>query len=200
MQNLFKIRIYLFNYDNFKPTNIFEKDKDNNDVYFMFDSLSKGYIISDIDVKSKLINLEGYKYFFFPIFFFISPILIPIILTVFFLQMFLYFVVNIDFLNYTFIELLLYIAFPIYLIILFLYFYKIKTTLKNCSLISKEEKEWIFSKKSALKLPYNNRLKIITSSMKSIPAFKFKKIHIFYTIIFFIISFPFWFVIAAILL
>lgn len=200
----------MFNYDNFKPTNIFEKDRNNNDIYFMFDTLSKGYIVSDMNIKSALTNLEGYKYFLFPLFknitllksgfLFIPPILIPIMLIVFFSQILLYFAFNINLFNYTFIELLLYIILPIYLIILFLYFYKIKKTLTNCISISKEEKKWIFSKKNSIKMANNTVLKIIAKpSIKNTLPFRFKKIHVFYTIMFLIISFPLWFVIAAIL-
>ncbi len=147
--------MYLFTYDNFVPNDVFRKDKENNDIYFMFGKFSSGHIVSDSKTKSNLISLEGYKYFLFPSMnnpysikqgfsSIIPPVLYLIILIPFFFIVILSIPFEHELANTSILELNLASSLTLYILALIFYFLKIKFSLKTCSLISKEEKEWIF--------------------------------------------------------
>ena len=125
-------------YDNFTPTNIFKKDKDENNVYFQWGEFGNGYIINDPIKKARLIDLEGYKHFFVS---YKPPIILPIIVFALIISSGIYFLTDFEGEPK---GLMLMTTVVIYLITISIYFYKISKTLRGCQKISKDEKEWIF--------------------------------------------------------
>ena len=122
-------------YDNFVPKNIFKKDREGNDIYFQWGKFANGYIINDPVKKAILINLEGYKHFFVS---YKPPIIFPIIVFALIIG------IGISFLTDYHgepKELIFGITVIMYLITIFIYFYKINRTLNGCKKISKDEKK-----------------------------------------------------------
>ena len=154
--NLLLIGINMFNFNNFVPTDIFKKDREGNNIYFIFGKLGKGYKVEDSKVESRLIDLEGYKYFFFPIIknltilksgysFIVPPIVIPAFVKAFLVVTVLDLTMEIGMTEKTMWSLLFFITITTYFLSLYIYLGKLKKPLKNCEVISKEDKEWIFS-------------------------------------------------------
>jgi len=193
----------MFNHDNFVPTDIFKKDESGNDIYFMFGKLSKGYIVTDSNTKSRLIDLEGYKYFFFPMIknimalklnfaAIIPPIMFPVIILSFFIVVVLSFSINLEEQNMWVIIFL--ISTPIYLCMLLIYLFKISNCLNNCETINSEEKKWVYENHiiTVTKSKKNKEdIKLTKSNVYKSEKFKFKKIHVFYILMFIFLSFPF---------
>lgn len=121
----------------------------------MFGKLSKGQRITQSAVKSRIIDLEGYKYFFFPVVKYnsmrngsfssiIPPIFFPIFLLPFFVIVVISIPLKFDFTMTELFGLIFACALPMYLIAITFYFSKINSALKKCETITTDEKKWIF--------------------------------------------------------
>ncbi|ADG94722.1 hypothetical protein Arnit_3075 [Arcobacter nitrofigilis DSM 7299] len=196
-------------YDNFARNDIFKKDSQGNSVYFMMGQLSPGIIVNDSITQNKLVDLEGYKYFFLPFHknknflksrgLIIPPIIIPILVFTFLVLV----ISSILFPELKIIEtdkdfgLIMFImGFSSYIIIGLTYLRKIQKLLKGLPLISKKEKNWIFDKGRTSQKNTTQETNIHPSAPKE--KFKFEFRHIFYTITFICIAFPLIFFIGSI--
>jgi len=128
-------------YHDFVPKNIFKKDRQNNDVYFQWGEYGNGYIVNDSIKRARLVDLEGYKYFFVS---YKAPVFIPLLVFALIISVGLSFFIESTVI--TFEEILIHCVWILYVIILFIYFMKIRNVTRGCDKISKDEKDWIFRK------------------------------------------------------
>ncbi|RZV14129.1 hypothetical protein D3M61_06060 [Aliarcobacter butzleri] len=120
------------NYYNFKPLNIFKKNKDGKDIFFF---LGNGYLIDNESKKNKLIDLMGSKYFYFSY----KP---PMLLISVFISLISISICKLFFeeIKYDSKGLIIILSLIIYLLLLLVYLFKIIFILKDCEKIPKNEK------------------------------------------------------------
>lgn len=169
-------------YDNFARNDIFKKDSQGNSVYFMMGQLSPGIIVNDSITQNKLVDLEGYKYFFLPFHknknflksrgLIIPPIIIPILVFTFLVLV----ISSILFPELKIIEtdkdfgLIMFImGFSSYIIIGLTYLRKIQKLLKGLPLISKKEKTgYLIREELPKKIPLKKQISIQVLQKKNL--------------------------------
>ena len=125
-------------YSSFTPNDVFKKDKDGNMIYFPWGEVGSGYIITNKSIKSKIINLEGYRYFIAS---YKPPIIIPILVLALIISVALAFFSNFEI---KIEEIIVLITILLYLLVLFIYNLKIFTVIKTCETITTEDQRRIF--------------------------------------------------------
>lgn len=113
-----------------KKSDIFQEDSSGNFIYHIF-KWDNGYIVNDKEKQNQLLNIEGYRAFFYS---YKPPIMIPIIVVSFLFGIGISFIFKT---KYDPQQLILLIAFVLYVVSCFLYYLRIRIILRNCPFDSK---------------------------------------------------------------